>query len=262
MCARHGQRGRYDPAMRRIWPWPAVLLEAVAGWINDLPICAFTYSPCSRVTSVKSRNGEFLVDFDQRPAQSYRAVVAASLLQAAGHSVVAVDDQFTRAGAAGLPLASGSLDGIVSVETLEHVVGMDLALREFARCLRNNGYLVMTIPSVTVRSWWQMRVTREPAYCDPQEHVREFTAVPVRGFPHMFETGRSLEARVEKTGFAVMRAGGVGFLFPMWQRRLAWMERTMNLLYRETINRWLGRLPVLRRFPYYRIYVLRYEGKG
>lgn len=37
----------------------------------------------------------------------YRAVVAASLLQAAGHSVVAVDDQFTRAGAAGLPLASG-----------------------------------------------------------------------------------------------------------------------------------------------------------
>ena len=78
----------------------------------------------------------------------------------------------------------------------------------------------------------------------------------------MFETWQSLEARVEKTGFAIMRAGGVGFLFPMWQRRLAWMERAMNLLYRETINRWLGRLPVLRRFPYYRIYVLRYEGKG
>ena len=148
------------------------------------------------------------------------------------------------------------------METLEHVVDMDLALREFARCLRNNGYLVMTIPSVTVRSWWQMRVTREPAYCDPQEHVREFTAVPVRGFPHMFETWQSLEARVEKPGFAIMRAGGVGFLFPMWQRRLAWMERAMNLLYRETINGWLGRLPVLRRFPYYRIYVLRYEGTG
>ena len=37
----------------------------------------------------------------------YRAVIAASLLQAAGHPVVAVDDEFTRAGTAGLALASG-----------------------------------------------------------------------------------------------------------------------------------------------------------
>ena len=37
----------------------------------------------------------------------YRAVIAASLLQAAGHPVVAVDDEFTRAGAAGLALAAG-----------------------------------------------------------------------------------------------------------------------------------------------------------
>jgi len=36
-----------------------------------------------------------------------RAVIAASLLQAAGHPVVAVDDEFTRAGAAGLALAAG-----------------------------------------------------------------------------------------------------------------------------------------------------------
>jgi len=243
-------RGRYDPAMRRIWPWPAVLLESVAGWIKDLPGDLWLDAACGggQLGRLLWRQKRLLgLDLDRERLREAHVHPYQALIQGS------VDC---------LPLASGSLDGIVSVETLEHVVDIDLALREFARCLRNNGYLVMTIPSVTVRSWWQMRVTREPAYCDPQEHVREFTAVPVRGFPHMFETWRSLEARVEKTGFAVMRAGGVGFLFPMWQRRLAWMERTMNLLYRETINRWLGRLPVLRRFPYYRIYVLRYEGKG
>jgi glyoxylase-like metal-dependent hydrolase (beta-lactamase superfamily II)/rhodanese-related sulfurtransferase len=41
----------------------------------------------------------------------YRAVVAASLLQAAGHAVVAVDDEFASADAAGLPLASGAAAG-------------------------------------------------------------------------------------------------------------------------------------------------------
>lgn len=36
----------------------------------------------------------------------YRAVVAASLLQAAGHAVVAIDDEYDRAADAGLPLTS------------------------------------------------------------------------------------------------------------------------------------------------------------
>jgi SAM-dependent methyltransferase len=246
----HRDQTRYAPAVRKIWPWPAVLLEKVAELIRGLPGDRWLDAACGQgqLGGLLGRHRSLLgLDLDRdrlRDAhvQPYHALIQGS-----------VDC---------LPLASGSLDGIVSVETLEHVVDMDRALGEFARCLRSNGYLVMTIPSVTVRSWWQMRVTHEPVYCDPQEHVREFSAVPIRGFPHMFETWQSLEARVEKTGFAIMCAGGVGFLFPMWQRRLAWIERAMNLLYRETINGWLGRLPVLRRFPYYRIYLLRYEGKG
>jgi len=27
---------RYDPAMRRIWPWPSVLLEEATSWIKSL----------------------------------------------------------------------------------------------------------------------------------------------------------------------------------------------------------------------------------
>ena len=41
----------------------------------------------------------------------YRAMIAASLLQAAGRAVVAIDDEFARAAAAGLPLASGTAAG-------------------------------------------------------------------------------------------------------------------------------------------------------
>ena len=78
----------------------------------------------------------------------------------------------------------------------------------------------------------------------------------------MFETWQSLEARVQRNGFTIVRAGGVGFLLPMWRGWWAWAERGMNVLYRETINRWLGRLPMFRRFPYYRICLFQYRGRG
>ena len=40
----------------------------------------------------------------------YRASIAASILDAAGHAVVAVDDGYDRAATAGLPLISGTPD--------------------------------------------------------------------------------------------------------------------------------------------------------
>ena len=241
-------RTRYSPAMRRIWPWPAVLLEEVAAWIKELPGDLWLDAACGegQLGELMGKRKRLLgLDMDwQRLRRAHRRPYVA-LFQGTVDS---------------LPLTRGSLNGIASVETLEHVADMDAALKEFARCLRTHGYLLLTIPSVTLRSFWQMQVTRQPVYCDPKEHIREFSAVPVRGFPHIFETWRSLEARAERHGFAVVRGRGVGFLLPMWRGRWAWVERGMNVLYRETINRWLGRLPVVRRFPYYRIYLFQYRG--
>ena len=242
-------RGRYDPAMRGIWPWPALLLEEVAAWIKDLPGDLWLDAACGdgQLGRLLGRQKRLLgLDLDWERLRDAHAHPYLALIQAS------VDC---------LPLTGGSLNGIATVETLEHVVDVDATLKEFGRCLRPNGYLLLTIPSVTLRSLWQMRVTRQPVYCDPKEHVREFAAVPVRGFSHMFETWQSLEARVQRSGFAMVRTGGVGFLLPMWQGRWAWVERGMNLLYGETINRWLGRLPVLRRFPYYRICLFQYKGR-
>ncbi len=241
---------RYSPSMRRIWPWPALLLEEVAEWINELPGDLWLDAACG-----EGQLGELLgkrksllgLDMDWERLRRARSHPYVALIQGSVES---------------LPLTRGSVNGIATVETLEHVGDMDAVLKEFARCLGTHGYLLLTIPSVTLRSLWQMRVTRRPVYCDPREHIREFSAVPVGGFPHTFEAWQSLEARVERHGFTVVRGGGVGFLLPMWQGRWAWIEHAMNLLYRETINRWLGRLPVLRRFPYYRIYLFQYKGSG
>jgi len=45
-----------------------------------------------------------------------------------------------------LALASASLDAIISFDVLEHVPDFRAALREFARCLRRRGVLVLTAP--------------------------------------------------------------------------------------------------------------------
>lgn len=45
-----------------------------------------------------------------------------------------------------LRLAGGSLDGVVSLDVLEHVPDYRAALREFSRVLKPGGVLVLTVP--------------------------------------------------------------------------------------------------------------------
>lgn len=239
---------RYNPAMRKVWPWPSVLLERVEAWMRALPGPLWLDAACGEghlghlVGASKCLLGLDVDSQRLRKAQrhSYRSLMRGSL--------------------SALPLAAASLDGIASVETLEHVPDLDGALAECARCLRPQGHLVITVPSVTLRSWWAMRRTGQPVYCSEREHVREFSSMPIHEFPHMFETWERFEGRLRAHGFDVVNACGVGFLLPMWTGRLAWLERGMNLLYRESSNEWVGALPVLRRFPYYRMYLLRKRG--
>jgi len=107
--------------MRRIWPWPAVLLESVAGWIKDLPGDLWLDAACGggQLGRLLWRQKRLLgLDLDRERLREAHVHPYQALIQGS------VDC---------LPLASGSLDGIVSVETLEHVVDIDLTLREFAR---------------------------------------------------------------------------------------------------------------------------------
>ncbi len=165
----------------------------------------------------------------------------------------------TQASVTDLPFSDDSLDGIVSIETLEHVEEMSSALREFARCIKPNGYLLLTMPAVTLRSLWDMHRTGKPVYCSAGEHVRELTAVPLHGFQHRFQTFRWLESQLAAAGFSVKRRSGVGFLFPMWSRRLSFLEHSMNILYREAVNKIFRKIPGLNLFPYYRMVLSRLE---
>lgn len=245
-----GPRGRYDrsrynPATRPVWPWPMLLLERVAAWVQALPAHRWLDGACGEGhlgELIGSRKSLIGLDVDPERLRHARSRPYRALLQG---SLTA------------LPLADKTLHGIASVESLEHVDDLDRALHECARCLCPDGYLVVTIPSVTLRSWWQMHRTKQAVYCDAGEHVREFSSVAIKGFPHKFETWRHLQLRFQRHGFEVVKTGGVGYLLPMWQGRFAWMEHAMNLLYQERVNAWLGTLPGIRAFPYYRMYALK-----
>lgn len=243
-------RARYNPTTRKIWPWPAVLLEEVAQWINGLAGQTWLDAACGegQLCQLVGGNKQVIgLDLDSRRLARARSRPCRALLQGSVTSI---------------PLRDATLHGIASVETLEHVPDLDGALKEFARCLRPQGYLVITVPSVTLRSLWQMRQTRQPVYCDETEHIREFSSIAITGFAHKFETWQRFEARLHGHGFAVVKTGGVGFVLPVWERQPTWMTHAMNLLSRESVNRWLGKLPLFRRFPYYRLYVLQHQDRS
>lgn len=235
------------PAMRNIWPWPMVLLERAAEWIMALPGNVWLDAACGEgpLASLIGKQKQLVgLDIDFLRLQRARNHPFGLLAQAS------VTD---------LPFSDDSLDGIVSIETLEHVEDMSSALREFSRCLKPNGYFLLTMPSVTLRSWWDMHRTGQPVYCSKDQHVRELTAAPIHGFEHRFQTFRWLESQFAGAGFSVKRRSGVGFLFPMWRRRLSFLEHCMNILYREAVNKIFRSIPGLNLFPYYRMVLFRLE---
>jgi SAM-dependent methyltransferase len=234
---------RYQPAMRAIWPWPAMLLEKTAEWIRALPKDIWLDAACGDGQLADLIGGRHqMVGLDIEPLRLQRAQQHPYNLLVQG-SVT------------GLPFTDCSLGGIVSVETLEHVAEMSLALREFSRCIKPNGYLVITMPSVTLRSLWQMRRSGKPVYCDADRHIRELSAVAVKGFAHRFQKLPWLEHQLACHGFVLRRRGGVGCLLPMWGGMLAFMEHAMNILYREHVNKLLARLPGLNQFAYCQMFL-------
>jgi ubiquinone/menaquinone biosynthesis C-methylase UbiE len=156
-----------------------------------------------------------------------------------------------------LPFADRSFGGIASIETLEHVAEMSPALTECARCLKPKGHLIVSMPSVTLRSLWEMHRLRAPVYCSAEEHVRELSPITLKGFRNKFQTFKWFEKELARCGFETVRKSGVGFVFPMWRGALSWMEHAMNLLYRENINNIFAKLHFFRQFPYYRLYLAR-----
>ena len=238
---------RYSHSVRRVWPWPAMLLEKAARWIMALPGDKWLDAACGEgPLSALIKKPKKLIGLD---------IDLTCLKKASIHPYLSL----TQTSVTALPFAENSLDGIVSIETLEHVERMSSALREFARCIKPNGFLLVSMPAVTLRSLWNMHRTGRPEYCCEEEHVRELSALPINGFKNRFQTFQWLENRFADVGFSVKRSSGVGFLFPMWHGWFSFVEHAMNLLYREKINRFFALLPLIRNFAYYRMYLARLD---
>ncbi|CAB1064649.1 hypothetical protein D1BOALGB6SA_9445 [Olavius sp. associated proteobacterium Delta 1] len=220
-----------------------ILLEKVARWINTLPETTWLDAACG--------DGQ-LADL----VETHRRMLGLDIEQI--RLVRACDHPYrllVQASVTDLPFADQSLGGIVSIETLEHVEEISLSLAECARCLEPKGHLIISMPSVTLRSLWAMYRLRAPVYCCAEQHVRELSPITLKGFRHRFQTFKWFEKELSRCGFKVVRRSGVGFVFPMWQGGLSWMEHGMNLLYRENLNRIFSQLPFFRQFPYYRLYL-------
>lgn len=79
--------------------------------------------------------------------------------------------RYILASATNIPLANQSVDTVVSLETLEHLVDPSLALGEFKRILRPDGVLVGSVPS----KYFDDRA--EEVYGKNPYHVTRFTHV-------------------------------------------------------------------------------------
>lgn len=155
-----------------------------------------------------------------------------------------------------MPIASGSVSLATCMETLEHVLGLESALAELRRILVPRGHLFIGVPSVTLRSYWEMYRLRRPFYCDEDEHLREFTTRPVRWFPNKFVLISDLDAQLARHGFNVVERSGVGYLFPRWADRTALTRWAFDLVYTRHLNPLFGYIPFVRRFPKRTVYHL------
>lgn len=152
-----------------------------------------------------------------------------------------------------IPLRPESVEVATCLETLEHVMDVPQALSELRRILKPGGHLFVSVPSVTLRTYWEMYRLRKPFYCDEREHLREFTEHPIPWFPHKFVRTAELQAWFSAAGFRVARRSGVGYLFPRWADVTPLTKNIFEYVY-GPVNAFFGYLPYIRRFPKHTVY--------
>jgi SAM-dependent methyltransferase len=124
--------------------------------------------------------------------------------------------------AAGLPFGSGSLDGILAGELIEHLFDPAALLRECCRVLRPGGLLVITTPNLAgVQDRWRFLSGRAPRQVDP---FHEYLYLHIRPFTY----------RLLATG---LRAAG---LMPVRvvSNYVVWRTRFCELRSRRAARRW------------------------
>lgn len=129
---------------------------------------------------------------------------------------------FAVGNAIALPIANGSVDVVISMETIEHIRDVDRCLAEFRRVLTDSGVLVLSTPNALVTKPVN-GVPRNPF------HVKEYTPEELLAllschFTHIELLGQRIRGTVlpEDRQLSTDRAmRGLVSLFPLsWRQRL------------------------------------------
>lgn len=151
-----------------------------------------------------------------------------------------------------MPFADETFDTVISMEVLEHVPDMSVMMREVQRVLKPGGHWVISVPNVTLRSWYEMKKDRQAYYCDEHEHFREFSAIEIGWLEHKFMRTEVFETMFKEQGFSIRYRDGVRYLFPQWFSRVPLLQRLMES---PSTDRFWSYVPVVKKFPYWLIRV-------
>ncbi len=152
-----------------------------------------------------------------------------------------------------LPFEDELFATAISMEVLEHVPEMQMMMQDVHRVLKKGGVWIISVPSVTLRSKYEMWREKKAYYCDPDEHFREFSPVLPQGFEHRFMLTSDFKDMFVEAGFKVLHQDGVRYVFPQWFTRLPGLQ---SFLESPCADRFWSKLPWFSSYPYWTILVL------
>lgn len=166
------------------------------------------------------------------------------------------DAFFVQSYAEKLPFKEEIFEGAICTEVLEHVLIDDALLSGLSRLLKPNAWVLMSVPTVSLGRYFDMRYTNQLIYFDPIEHVREYTYHAIPPFEKDFILVKNLLRKLRSYGLSCVKRYGVGFELPLGVRRFKISSFLEKVLRDEKINNFISSVPFLRNFVVYSIFML------
>lgn len=197
----------------------------IFGWSSALSVLrALEYEQLERC-EFRGR----VLDFGGGENANYRDAMGRWMRNAIYESVnvdPAISPTYLVVPGAPLPVADSSVDIVVTLNTLEHVYDAEFVLAEFARVLKSNGRVVITVPFLFrihghpddyfrgTPSWWGKALGRQgfqAIQVMPLLWGAFSTGAAVSGLPGPFRRTRMHLALLLDLGYAWLRLGPQGY---------------------------------------------------
>jgi ubiquinone/menaquinone biosynthesis C-methylase UbiE len=162
---------------------------------------------------------------------------------------------FVQAYAELLPLKDKIFDGAICTEVLEHVLVDDALLEGLFQVIKPGAWVLLSIPTVSLGRYFDMRYTKRLIYYDPIEHVREYTYYAIPPFEKNFILVKDLLRKLSSFGFITAKRYGVGFELPLGVRRFKIGNILEGVARNEKINTLISNVPFLKNFVVYSIFI-------